>query len=126
MPETEMRPEASRPKVFGSRKLLVLTNFRLKMQQSTIRCGVLRIPRTPSPSSAAICRAVLTWAKTVVLALFAALLLLPTHAGATVRLHGLFTSNMVLQQGVPVNVWGWVNSRRAHGVGKPITNACIS
>ena len=113
MPETEMRPEASRPKVFGSRKLLVLTNFRLKMQQSTIRCGVLRIPRTPSPSSAAICRAVLTWAKTVVLGLFAALLLLPNHAGATVRLHGLFTSNMVLQQGVPVNVWGWADEGEA-------------
>jgi len=30
-----------------------------------------------------------------------------TPARAAVRLHGLFASNMVLQQGVPVTVWGY-------------------
>ncbi|GDY20340.1 hypothetical protein LBMAG56_16850 [Verrucomicrobiota bacterium] len=38
---------------------------------------------------------------------FAALFLLPIAATANVTLHALFTSNMVLQQGVPVTIWGW-------------------
>lgn len=37
----------------------------------------------------------------------AVLVLLPVVASANVSLHALFTSNMVLQQGVPVTVWGW-------------------
>lgn len=34
---------------------------------------------------------------------------------ADVRLHGLFTDNMVLQRGVPVPVWGWADD------GEPVT-----
>ena len=97
------------PQFFCFRKDLAVTNFRLKMLRSTIRCGVLRIPRTPSPSGAAICRAAWRRAQTVLLGVFAVVLLLPLPLRASVRLHGLFTSNMVLQQGVPVNVWGWAN-----------------
>ena len=43
------------------------------------------------------------------LCVVAALLLLPVVASANVSLHALFTANMVLQQGVPVTVWGWAD-----------------
>ncbi len=82
-------------------------NFRLKMNQSTVPCGVSVTSRAPFGLSTAYRRAVLPWGRLALLGVFSACLLLPNLAQAAVRLHGLFTANMVLQQGMPVNVWGW-------------------
>jgi sialate O-acetylesterase len=41
--------------------------------------------------------------------LLASILLASFGSRAEVRLHGLFSDNMVLQQGMAVPVWGWAN-----------------
>ena len=69
--------------------------------------------QTPVPPPAVLSRAGLACASSLFRWVAAALLLLPAVASANVRLHALFTANMVLQQGVPVTVWGWADEGEA-------------